>query len=1389
MRICVVLTVCFFVIAHGGFAKTIRVGPTGDYHFIQEAIDAAQPGDEILLSAMTFTSGIRRLSMRYISWTDRPGLDNLMINKSVNIRGSGISNTYLRGGAHSSITISETAEVSIKDLTIGTSGRDLPRIVINGDAKVTFDNVIFENASFELSGQADVHVQSGRFTQTDTDRAVYIAMEDLAMLHLTNCTLQSTGACVRVNENSKLYVDQSELSSGGLAAGWCTGITITGGQAELTNSQIHGSDPHSDGVRVSDGGKAVLKDCSIRTAGCAVRVSGGSVEAIRSTISSKEHTGIVFYSESSGVVDLCHIDQSKIGIEVDGEEVVEAQISGTTITNNSVAGIKASSGEIEVKECEIHSNGEAGISLDETARAIITNSTVKNNDGWGIAVRQNAVAVGWGNTVTGNQRDLFGVSDWLVKPEQPADKQEVSVPREMPTIEEAIYRVANGGTIVIEPGKYSDERVAIYKRINIQGQGHNVVLGGITLFNELGDVHLGNLAIIGDTNGIGILVSIGTHLQLEGSVVSNWSKGLDLLQGSTATVSSSTISENSTGIRDSSATLVLQGCSMSLNGYQAIDSSSEELSIDDCAIRDNGRDYDYAAIRFSGKNALIRNSIIKGNNNFGIEVGSGSCDIESCSISGNGAGVSSNGTLVISGSRIMKNTLYGIVASRGALTVVNTEVTFNKYGVFLDDRGEDIDNLVGRDICIRDNSSADLRPSIEQYPWPREFEVCVPFDKRSANPLIEDFCAIVTNEGGATLSWTNPTDFDLAQVRVCRKAGAWPADHTDGEVIFDDTMPVRGVEIECSDQAQIPANTYYYVVFAADINGNWNDSVQEGLNALFLTVGSSQPDQPPLCKLQLLDRRTGRQATEFNVGQWLGVCLKGSEDDQGIKEVRFSSDEVKDGRSTGHWTGWYAWGTPENDWDSTTQTKDWMFATSGQKELWVELRDVSGNSTKFSVPVYVHPGYAVIVAGKGGWREKRGIDHSANNAYRALWNLGFDDDHIFYLNSVVPQDIDDDGDDEVDRNASLDVFKETIQRIAEATKGSSTPVLIYLVGHGDQDCFIFDSDDSKNGYLWVSKIPGTLGLTDLLSEFTESVRCVVIIGSCYSGCFITSSEASHGSISATNRVIITASHDDEERYMWGWVRSSDTLWEDLMTGSNLRAAFENRSLPGDIAHLWLDDNGDHVGHPPSKLEDDGNVAEKFQIGMPGSHNLKLKPWVFFWLHSPGELRVYDAAGHVTGLVNGAITEEIPDSLIDTPNNVVVLFSIPKSYHCEVVGTKKGMYDLDCVFVANGKDYAVAAKDVPTLQGAIHKYSIDWDVIAQGEEGMTLQVDDQGDNEFEQTYKAGTQFSGSNMESERTSTTDTSVKRTSLWGIVVVAVVVFLVTLLLRVKLRRNHRSS
>lgn len=122
------------------------------------------------------------------------------------------------------------------------------------------------------------------------------------------------------------------------------------------------------------------------------------------------------------------------------------------------------------------------------------------------------------------------------------------------------------------------------------------------------------------------------------------------------------------------------------------------------------------------------------------------------------------------------------------------------------------------------------------------------------------------------------------------------------------------------------------------------------------------------------------------------------------------------------------------------------------------------------------------------------------------------------------------------------------------------------------------------------------------------------------------------------------------------------------------------------------------------------------------------------LCSPGELRVYDSQGRVTGLVNGEIREEIPNSAYKD-GTVIILYS-SDSHTYEVKGTDEGSYGLELVCIEGGETITFTATDIPISANATHEYTVDWDALSQDEEqdeeGVTVLVDSDGDGTFEQS---------------------------------------------------------
>jgi len=237
-------------------------------------------------------------------------------------------------------------------------------------------------------------------------------------------------------------------------------------------------------------------------------------------------------------------------------------------------------------------------------------------------------------------------------------------------------------------------------------------------------------------------------------------------------------------------------------------------------------------------------------------------------------------------------------------------------------------------------------------------------------------------------------------------------------------------------------------------------------------------------------------------------------------------------------------------------------------------------------------GYAVLVAGEGGWREQWIINHNANKAYQSLSSLGFDDSRIFYLNNSL-QDADGDGDVDVDAISSLANFESAIAW-AQGRVGVDSPFILYLSGHGVDYPEVFFFDVGKSDGITSSLLDQQLG------TLPGGTQMLIVINACYSGCFITVPDT----VSATNRVIITSAHDDEKTYPYfDWF--SHEFWSEVGQGVNIREAFveatqrANYWLPGNPSRPWLDDNGDAVGHPPEALGDDGDFAATMTIGTSG----------------------------------------------------------------------------------------------------------------------------------------------------------------------------------------------
>jgi len=134
---------------------------------------------------------------------------------------------------------------------------------------------------------------------------------------------------------------------------------------------------------------------------------------------------------------------------------------------------------------------------------------------------------------------------------------------------------------------------------------------------------------------------------------------------------------------------------------------------------------------------------------------------------------------------------------------------------------------------------------------------------------------------------------------------------------------------------------------------------------------------------------------------------------------------------------------------------------------------------------------------------------------------------------------------------------------------------------------------------------------------------------------------------------------------------------------------------------------------------------------------KMADYYIGYACSPIEIRIHDSKGLTTGLVNGDIHSEIPDS--EYYNEAFLILNPDNDLSYEIVGTKDQVYGLTLSSVKNGAITKFTAADIPTSTGAIHKYAVDWGILSQGGQGVTIQIDADGDGIFEQNITSDSEF--------------------------------------------------
>lgn len=197
-------------------------------------------------------------------------------------------------------------------------------------------------------------------------------------------------------------------------------------------------------------------------------------------------------------------------------------------------------------------------------------------------------------------------------------------------------------------------------------------------------------------------------------------------------------------------------------------------------------------------------------------------------------------------------------------------------------------------------------------------------------------------------------------------------------------------------------------------------------------------------------------------------------------------------------------------------------------------------------------------------------------------------------------------------------------------------------------------------------------------------------------------------------------------------------WFEVKAGETIHFSIDKPEIYNSIRFDLLEEATDGSRKiVDSKLKTTDQEINAMFGGVVGKTISSVKKWL---MHSPGELRVFDSSGRVTGLVNGEVVEEIPNSAYDKDNHLVIILEQDGSgpYHCEVVGIEKPdetTYGLTITSATAGGELTFDATDVPIVPDEVHGYSVNWQTLAQGGDGVTMQIDKEGDGVFEKSVVA------------------------------------------------------
>ena len=149
-----------------------------------------------------------------------------------------------------------------------------------------------------------------------------------------------------------------------------------------------------------------------------------------------------------------------------------------------------------------------------------------------------------------------------------------------------------------------------------------------------------------------------------------------------------------------------------------------------------------------------------------------------------------------------------------------------------------------------------------------------------------------------------------------------------------------------------------------------------------------------------------------------------------------------------------------------------------------------------------------------------------------------------------------------------------------------------------------------------------------------------------------------------------------------------------------------------------------------------------------------------FIDSPVELRIIDEYERITGIVDGEVFLEVPYSIYFEENEGFIILNLDNDSEIkfEIKAIDNGVYGIHIYSHSTdtNNSNSIHGKDIPIVLNEIHQYTINWQALASGEQGVTIQIDQDGDGTFEKTITSDATLEASEITGDDSSSENNNI---------------------------------